>query len=131
MTAPSPISSPLLDALPPKVRGDVLANAKRLTYTAGQVLVHELDTALYLFIVESGHAIIEKKDAGVVGRFGPGDFFGEFALIDDGTRTATVIAEDDLACILIPAWEFRALLAAHPAMAIPMLHKLIDRLYRH
>jgi CRP-like cAMP-binding protein len=52
-----------------------------------------------------------------------------FALPGQHARTATVTAEDDLACYLIPAWEFRALLQEHPAMAIPMLHKVIARLH--
>ena len=119
----------LFDALPPKVRDQVLANAKRRTFRAGEDLVREGDSALNLFVVVSGHARIERADAGAVGRFGPGDFFGEVALLDKTSRTATVVAEDDVTCYLIPAWEFRALLDEHPRMAIPMLHKLIDRLH--
>jgi CRP-like cAMP-binding protein len=127
-----PQSSPsttLLDALPHKVRDRVLANAKRRTFAPGDVVVHEGDSGLYLFLVAAGHARIERADAGVVGRFGPGDFFGELALIEEHARTATVIAEDELTCYLIPAWEFRALLAEHPEMAIPLLHKVIARLH--
>jgi CRP-like cAMP-binding protein len=119
----------ILDALPPKVRADVLKNAKRRTFAAGDVVVEEGESALNLFIVESGHARIEKAKAGVVGRMGPGDFFGEIALLDDTNRTATVIADDELTCYLIPIWEFRALLEANPRMALPMLHKVIDRLH--
>ena len=121
----------LFEPLPPKVRDEVLANAKRRTYEPGDVLVREGESALNLFIVASGHARIERSDSGPVGRFGPGDFFGEIALLDKTSRTATVVAEDELTCLLIPVWEFRALLDAHPRMAIPMLHKLIDRLHGH
>ena len=119
----------IFDALPAKVRAEVMKNARTRTYSAGDVLVNEGDGAMYLFIIDSGHARIERAGTGTVGRFGPGDFFGELALIDETSRTATVTAEDDLVCHLIPAWEFRALLEAHPAMAIPMLHKLIARLH--
>jgi CRP/FNR family transcriptional regulator len=122
-------SAALLDALPPKARERLLKNTKRRTYAAGDAIVHEGDSALYLYIVDTGHGRIEQVDRGVVGRFGPGDFFGELALLDQGDRTATVIAEDELTCYLIPAWEFRALLHEHPAMAIPMLHKVIARLH--
>jgi CRP/FNR family cyclic AMP-dependent transcriptional regulator len=122
-------SAALFDALPPKVRAETLANAKHRTYKSGDVLVQEGDSALYLYVVDSGHARIERAGA-AVGRFGPGDFFGELALLDKSDRTATVIAEDDLSCYLISAWEFKALLEAYPAMAIPMLHKLIDRLHQ-
>ena len=123
-------SAALLDALPAKARDKVLKNAKRRTYAPGAVVVHEGDSALYLYIVDTGHAKIERADAGLVGRFGPGDFFGELALIEEHDRTATVTAEDELTCYLIPAWEFRALLQEHPALAIPMLHKVIARLHQ-
>ena len=130
MNTGSSTSTTLFDALPSKVRSEVLANAKRRTYNSGDVLVHQGDSALYLYLVEAGHARIERAGTGVVGRFGPGDFFGELALLDRTDRTATVIAEDELSCYLIPAWEFRALLESYPAMAIPMLHKVIDRLHQ-
>jgi CRP/FNR family transcriptional regulator len=130
MESGTPGSATLFDALPPKVRAEAIANAKHRRYEAGDVLVQEGDSALYLYVVESGHARIERAGAGVVGRFGPGDFFGELALLDRTDRTATVIADDDLSCYLISAWEFKALLESYPAMAIPMLHKLIERLHR-
>ena len=129
MDAKGTLSPAILDALPAKVRADVLKNAKQRTFAAGDVVVEEGESALNLFIVASGHARIEKSGAGVVGRMGPGDFFGEIALLDDTNRTATVIADDELTCYLIPIWEFRALLEAHPRMALPMLHKVIDRLH--
>ena len=125
-----PIST-LLEALPAKVRDELLENAKQRTYKPGDVIVREGDSALNLFIVATGHARIERAGAGVVGRMGPGDFFGEIALLDDTNRTATIVADEDLTCYLIPVWEFRALLDAYPRMALPMLHKVIDRLHGH
>ena len=124
------LSIPLLAVLEPKVRAQVLSNAKRRTFAAGDVLVREGDSALYLFIVMSGHARAERSLHGTVGRLGPGDFFGELALIEEHDRTATVVAEDALTCILLPAWEFRALLKEHPEMALPLLEALIARIHR-
>jgi CRP-like cAMP-binding protein len=120
----------LLAVLKPKVRDEVLGNARRRTYAPGDVLVREGDSALHLYIIAAGHARVERTEQGTVGRLGPGDFFGELALIEDHDRTATVIAEDELTCYLIPAWEFRALLQEHPEMAVPMLNALIARLHR-
>ena len=123
-------SIPLLAVLTPKVRDDVLANAKRRTFAPGDVLVREGDSALHLYIVAAGHARIERAEQGAVGRIGPGEFFGELALIEEHDRTATVVAEDELTCFLIPVWEFRALLNEHPEMAVPMLRALIARIHR-
>jgi hypothetical protein len=43
-------------------------------------------------------------------------------------RTATVVAEDEITCVLLPAWEFRDVLAAHPE-AVPMVYALVGRLH--
>ena len=60
---------------------------------------------------------------------GPGDFFGELGLIERHPRTASVIAEDEVTCIMVPAWEFRSLLAEHPEMAVPMVYGLVSRFH--
>jgi CRP-like cAMP-binding protein len=65
-----------------------------------------------------------------MGTMGPGEFFGELALIEEHGRTATIRAETDLTCLVITAWEFRASLEEHPQMAIPMLNTIISRLHR-
>jgi CRP-like cAMP-binding protein len=120
---------PLLAVLSDKDRKQVLRNAKRRTYRAGDTVVHEGDQSLNLYIVAAGHARVEREGRGQVGRMGPGDFFGELGLIEEHERTATVIADDDLTCLLLPAWEFRSLLKEHPEMAVPMLHALIARVH--
>jgi CRP-like cAMP-binding protein len=73
---------------------------------------------------------VEVANAGRVGTLQAGDFFGELALIEEHGRTATVIAETELTCLLISAWEFKASLEEHPEMAIPMLKAIIARLHR-
>ena len=130
MDSQSAASIPLLAVLAPKVRAAVLENARRRTYAPDETVVREGDSALHLYIVATGHARIERADQGVVARIGPGDFFGELALIEEHDRTATVVADDELTCLLIPVWEFRALLQEHPELALPMLHALIARVHR-
>jgi len=129
MPSPDPAHIPLLAVLKPKHRSRILEHAKHRTYAPGEVVVREGDSALNLFLVADGHARVERKGAGPVGRLGPGDFFGELGLIEEHGRTATVVAEDEMTCYLLPAWEFRSLLNEHPEMAVPMLHALIARLH--
>jgi CRP-like cAMP-binding protein len=129
MNQPSADAIPLFAALKEKDRARILGQARHRTYAAGDVIVREGDEALYLFIVADGHARVERDGQGVVGRLGPGDFFGELALIEEHARTATVIADDELTAYLIPAWDFRSLLVEHPEMAVPMLRTLIARLH--
>jgi CRP/FNR family transcriptional regulator, cyclic AMP receptor protein len=130
MDSQTAASIPLLAVLKPKVRAEVLENAVQRTFAPGETVVREGDSALHLYIVSAGHARIERAEQGYQGRLGPGDYFGELALIEEHDRTATVVAEDELTCFLVPAWEFRALLKEHPEMAVPMLHTLIGRMHR-
>lgn len=130
MDSNSPVPIPLLSVLSPKDRAKVLAYAKRRTYQPGEIVVAEGDPGMHLFFVTGGHARVEQARKGWVGRLEPGDYFGELALIEEHGRTATVVAEDELTCMLIPAWEFRALLKEHPPLAFELLHALIARVHR-
>jgi CRP/FNR family transcriptional regulator, cyclic AMP receptor protein len=118
---------PMLAVLKDKDRAKVLEAARKRTFAAGDVVVREGDSSLNLFLVLGGSAHVERADAGVIGRLGIGDFFGELGLIEQHARMATVIADTDLTCLLLPAWEFRSLLREHPEMAVPMLEALIRR----
>ena len=60
----------------------------------------------------------------VVRTLGPGDHFGEIALIADTPRTATITAESDLQCFGITAWHFRPLVESSPTLAWKMLQGL-------
>ena len=59
-----------------------------------------------------------------VATLGPGDFFGELALLDGGPRTASVIAEDDLVAVRVPRSAFRRMLRAEADVAIKLLENL-------
>jgi CRP-like cAMP-binding protein len=120
---------PLLAVLKPREREQVLRTAREQTYAPGEVVVNEGDPATRLYLISSGMARVEVASAGKVGTLKAGDFFGELALIEEHGRTATVIAETELTCILISAWEFKASLEEHPEMAIPMLKAIIARLH--
>jgi CRP/FNR family cyclic AMP-dependent transcriptional regulator len=122
-------SIPLLAALDKRARQQVLKTAREAHYAAGQAVVREGDPATVLYLIVSGRARVE-QDGKTVGSMGPGEFFGELALIEAHGRTATVVAEDELDCLLISAWEFKASLEEHPQMAIPMLKAIIARLHR-
>ena len=55
---------------------------------------------------------------------GPGDYFGEIALIDDGARSATITAVSDLRCYGLTSWEFRPLVESNASMAWKLLETM-------
>lgn len=119
---------PLLAGLTDRVTRRLVDVGKRRTYAAEEVIVKEGTTGTALYIVLSGRARVERAGE-TVGQLGSGDFFGELALIEEHPRSATVIASEETDCLLLPAWEFTALLEEHPEMALPIMHALIARLH--
>jgi CRP-like cAMP-binding protein len=59
---------------------------------------------------------------------GPGDFFGEIALIDTGLRSASITASTDLLCYGLTPWEFRPFVEENPKVAWALLKTLAGRL---
>ena len=57
-----------------------------------------------------------------------GDYFGEIALIDEGARSATVIASTELVCYGLTYWEFRPLVQQNATIAWNLLQTLAKRL---
>jgi CRP-like cAMP-binding protein len=64
-----------------------------------------------------------------VRKLGPGDYFGEIALITpEGARTATIVADSELKCQGLTPWDFKAIVEKQPTMMWGMLETLAKRL---
>jgi CRP-like cAMP-binding protein len=63
-----------------------------------------------------------------VGTLGPGDYFGEIALIDEGARAATITASSDLVCYGLTLWDFRPLVQSNGVIAWKLLQAMAKRL---
>ncbi|HEY68082.1 MAG TPA: cyclic nucleotide-binding domain-containing protein [Thermoflexia bacterium] len=100
-------------------------------YAAGKAIVTQGKGGEGFFIVVSGkaEAIRERADGtkAVVNTFGPTDFFGELALLDDGPRTASVVATEATQCLVLTRWDFLAALKEDVDMAITILQELAKR----
>ena len=62
------------------------------------------------------------------GTVGPGDYFGEIALIDEGARTASLTAESDMVCYGMTFWEFRPIVESDARIAWKLLQALARKL---
>jgi len=100
-------------------------------YAAGQAIVTQDKGGEGIFIIVSGQAeaIRERADGAkvVVNTFGPTDFFGELTLLDDGLRTASVVATEATQCLALTRWDFRAVLKEDVDMAITILEEMAKR----
>jgi CRP-like cAMP-binding protein len=96
-------------------------------FPAGHAVALEGEGGLVFFVVESGEANVEVRGE-QVGKLGPGDSFGEIALIDRRPRTATVTAASDLTCYSLPVFVFRPFVESRPQVAWKLLEEMADRL---
>jgi CRP/FNR family cyclic AMP-dependent transcriptional regulator len=100
---------------------------KERTFDAGSTVAGEGKTGAGFFVIESGEATVSVR--GDERRsLGPGDYFGEIALIDDGARSATITAVSDLRCYGLTSWEFRPLVESNASIAWKLLETLAKRL---
>ena len=96
------------------------------TYGAGETIAEEGEAGRTFIVIESGEVTVTVHGAPVA-RLGPGEAFGEMALIDKSARSATVKAETDVHCYQLPVWSFRPLVESHPEMAWALLEALAQR----
>ncbi len=101
------------------------------TYRKGDAIVVQGQGGEGFFVVISGQAEAVRRRADgedlVVNEFGPGDFFGELALLDDGPRTATITATEETNCLVLVRWDFLSLLREDADMAVEILLELARR----
>jgi CRP/FNR family transcriptional regulator, cyclic AMP receptor protein len=101
--------------------------AKEVSHAEGTVIAREGERGVGLFLILDGQCKVTiggKTKA----KLGPGDFFGEVALLDGGPRTATVTALTPVRLVGITGWVFRGLLMEHPTIALKTLEAVAGRL---
>jgi pyruvate,water dikinase len=96
-------------------------------FTPGETVTKQGAEAAAFYLIESGTAAVTVD--GVHRRtLGPGDHFGEIALIDGRARSATVTAEGELVCQGITLWDFQPLVQRNPTLAWDLLQTLAGML---
>jgi CRP-like cAMP-binding protein len=96
------------------------------------IIFREGESSTNCYVIRSGHAsaLREHSDGRVItlARFGPGDIFGELAMLDDQRRSATVQALDELEVIVFLGPEMLRLLGQHPEIAVKLIASVGQRL---
>lgn len=99
-----------------------------INVAAGKVLTKEGDAGREFLIIAKGTATV-KKNGRKVASLGPGDFFGELALLAGVPRTATVIADTDMTVEALNRAEFATLLDESPSIARKVMTAVAKRTY--
>ena len=111
---------------------DAIANAAvEQSYQPGQEILRQGDTGVGAFIIRSGKVeIVQEKDGNVtqLATLGPGEVFGEMALLDEFPRSASARAVEPTTCLGIQRWHFKGILESHPQLALALLPILTRRI---
>ena len=114
---------PIFSDLDGKELERIASSMKQRIFNAGDTVTAEGKTGVGFFVIEDGEATVtvggeERR------RLGPGDYFGEVALLNESTRTATITADTELRCYGLTSWEFRPLVETHGSIAWKLLQTM-------
>lgn len=126
---------PMFGKLDERELDGLLGAARSRSVQAGRELFHKGDRGSQVFVILSGRLKVmttsAEGDDVVFGLMDPGEVFGELGLLlEEGTRTATIVAVDPCELLVIDRREFLPFLRAHPDAAIKLLEALAERLRR-
>ena len=118
---------PLFADLDKRELGQVARLFKQRRFREGETVAREGSGGAAFFLIEAGEATVSVR--GEHRRpLGPGDYFGEIALIDEGARSATVTASSELVCWGLTFWDFRPLVQGNAAIGWKLLQSLAKKL---
>ena len=106
-----------------KIRGSL----DELVVAKGKILVEEGRIGMEFFIIVSGTAAVTREGKKVA-TLGPGDHFGELALLDRRPRSASVVSETEMDLLVLSQRQFNSLLESVPTIARKMLSAMSVRL---
>lgn len=92
-------------------------------FPAGETVMREGSGGGSFYVIESGEASVLVRGEERA-KLGPGDHFGEIALIDEGARTASITAVSELVCYGMTLWDFRPLVERNGVVGWKLLQAL-------
>jgi type IV pilus assembly protein PilB len=124
---------PLFAGLSPAEATELESRMRRKDFTPQQTIVREGGPGDAAFLVVSGLVAVRHKDtdSGVeflLAELGPGQMFGEMALITGNPRTASVVAIEQTSCAVLERPDFERALLQHPGIALALARVMADRL---
>jgi CRP-like cAMP-binding protein len=117
---------PLLAGCDKRGLQEIGSLADEVDVPAGKTLMREGESGSEFFIIVDGTVGVDRGGQRIR-TLGPGDFFGEIALVDGGPRTATATTETASRLLVLAHREFHSLLDRHPKIQAAVLNALAQR----
>jgi CRP/FNR family cyclic AMP-dependent transcriptional regulator len=118
---------PLFSGLGRRELERVASSMKERRFQKGDTVTTEGRGGVGFFIIDEGEADVTVQGEERA-KLGPGDYFGEIALITESDRTATITADTDMRCYGMTMWDFRPLVESNASIAWNMLQSLAQKL---
>ncbi len=127
-------NAPIFEELEERDFARISACGVKKNYKKGEVILMEEESGSALFVIVEGEVkVVRIGEDGrevILSILGPSDIFGEMALLDGETRSASVVALDNAELFMIHRKDFLGLLHEYPSIAISLLKHLTQRLRR-
>ncbi len=101
-------------------------SARERQFEVGKPIVSAGEAGHGFYMITRGHAEVQQGGR-AIRTLGPGDYFGELALLRDTPRSATVIARQPTTCLQLTRWDFKGILDANPTLAVRLLETVAQR----
>lgn len=117
---------PLFSGCSKKELEQISRVADELDFKAGKTLIKEGAPGREFFVLVDGTAEVLRKGE-KIDVAGPGDFFGEMALLTDQPRNATIVTTSNVDALIITARNFHSLVETNPLIALKVMRAVADR----
>jgi CRP-like cAMP-binding protein len=117
----------IFKGMPPAELKKISKQMREIRHPKGAEIMIRGEGGVGFLVILAGEAEVETGD-GRRRRLGPGDHFGEMALLDHQGRSATVTAASDIVLAAVPEWGFKPFLQDHPEVTYRLLETLSQRL---
>ncbi len=118
---------PLFIDLDPDEIAQIARLFKLRRFSQGETVVREGSGGAAFYLIESGEATVSVAGA-ARSMLRRGDYFGEIAVIDEGPRSATIVASTELVCYGLTFWDFRPLVQENGAIGWKLLQAVVQKL---
>jgi CRP-like cAMP-binding protein len=102
-------------------------------FDAGTMILKQGSSAVALYLLLDGEVEVSREPeeggrAVTLARLKPGDIFGEMAVLDDDTRSSSIVAVEPVRCALLSRWELLQELRRYPELSIELIRVLARRI---